>query len=384
MAAIDKIHDFIPRKYFVENVRDASGKITSSALKQNRIGQIKIALVRETTNPLIIRSTDPEATITILTVDNRELVEIPPRKLKSREKLLGLMICREFNVVDPDVRYNVLSGADKLNNPNSVLFGDTSTMAGDTAGLVSRAVYDWAYSLRDVKEITDKLQHNALSEAGTMIDETTGQMRQSLYQTDYVLPDTFFPHFITVDNITPELFVHLLSCVLNQKRYGAQTTTNANNMNNHLVAIGFADFEKPINSYLISKAWNEDPQNGAPTLTTVTNFVTKQMKAHYGEHGTVRNLVELAKWLNDLWAEEKKTALSEIYQSAKSSVTEYLKEIKMIGKDNEGIVKDAIAALKNSNAEVNKETVWKKVCEIKGDDKQKNAFQKIIKKQLGG
>lgn len=384
MAAIDKIYEFIPRKYFVEDVKDASGRITSSALKQNRIGQIKIALVRETINPLIIRSTDPEATITILTVDNRELVEIPPRKLKSREKLLGLMICREFNVVDPDVRYNVLSGADKLNNPNSVLFGDTSTTAGDTAGLVSRAVYDWAYSLRDVKDITDKLQHNALSEAGTMIDETTGQMRQSLYQTDYVLPNTFFPHFITVDNITPELFVHLLSCVLNQKRYGAQTTTNANNMNNHLVAIGFADFEKPVNSYLISKAWNEKHQNGIPTLTTVTSLVKDQMQTQYGESGTVKNLDELAKWLNDLWKEETKTALSEIYQSAKSSVNEYLKEIKMIGKDNEGIVNEAIAALKSADGKVEEKTVWEKVCELKGDTKQKKAFQKIIREQLGG
>jgi CRISPR-associated protein Csc2 len=383
MAAIDKIYEFIPKKYFVEDMRDGSGKIISPALKQNRIGQIKIALVRETTNPLIIRSTDPEATITILTVDNRELVEIPPRKLKSREKLLGLMICREFGVVDPEVRYNVLSGADKLNNPNSVLFGDTSTTAGDTAGLVSRSIYDWAYSLRDVKDITDKLQHNALSEAGTMIDETTGQMRQSLYQTDYVLPGTFFPHFITVDNIKPELFVHLLSCVLNQKRYGAQTTTNANNMNNHIVAIGFADFEKPINSYLISKAWNENDKNDTPTLAMVTEFVQEQMKAQYGENGMLKNVDKMVSWLNALWAEKNKTTLSEIYQAAQKSVNAYLKEIKMIGEDKAVIVKEAITALKNSHADVTVETVWEKVCEIKGDKKQKRAFEEIIKKQLG-
>ncbi len=333
MTTASKLFEFIPERYFVKS------------LKENRIGQIKLAFVRETINPLIIRSTEPEATISIITIDQRELVEIPPRKLKSREKLLGLMICREFGVVDEKVRYNVFDGAEYLNNPNSVLFGDTSTKSGDTAGLVSRAIYDWAYSLRDVKDITDKLQHNALSEAGTMIDETTGEMRQSLYATEYVLPNTFFPHFITVDNITPELFVHLLSCVLNQQRYGAQTTTNANNITNHLVAVGLSDFEKPINSYTISKAWNNsESKKEIPTLESIRTFVQKQMEAHYGANRlgapNRKDVSELVKWVTDLWGnyesaredKEKRIAdpLFQIYETAKSSVDAYLKEIKMV------------------------------------------------------
>ena len=185
MSAIEKLFEFIPNQYFVKK------KDGIYDLRENTIGQIKIALVREITNPIIIRSTDSEATITMNAVDGRELVEIPPRKLKSKEKLLGLMICREFNAVNEKVRYNSFEGAEYLNNPNSIVYGDTSTKSGDTAGLVSRAIYDWAYSLRDVKDITDKLQHNALSEAGTMIDETTGEMRQSLFTTEYVLPNTF-------------------------------------------------------------------------------------------------------------------------------------------------------------------------------------------------
>ena len=319
MGAIDKLYEFIDKKWFV------------SDLKENRIGHIKIALIREVINPLIIRSTDMEATITLVTADGRELVEIPPRKLKSREKLLGLMLCREFGVVNEDVRYNVFEGAEMLNNPNSALFGDTSTKSGDTAGLTSRAIYDWAYSLRDVKDITEKLQHNALSEAGTMIDEATGEMRQSLYSTEYILPGAFFPHFITVDNITPELFIHLLSCVLNQHRYGAQTTTNANNMINHLVAIGFADFEKPINSYTISKGWNERPEKDtAPTLETVKSFICSEMKKNYTDEGLIKNLDELVKWLDGRWKEKDKPSLKEIYTSAKTSVDGYLKNIKMV------------------------------------------------------
>lgn len=343
MAVIDKLYEFIDKKWFV------------SDLKENTIGHIKLALVREVVNPLIIRSTDMEATITLVTADGRELVEIPPRKLKSREKLLGLMLCREFEVVNKDVRYNVFDGAEMLNNPNSALFGDTSTKSGDTAGLTSRAIYDWAYSLRDVKDITDKLQHNALSEAGTMIDEATGEMRQSLYSTEYILPGTFFPHFITVDNISPELFIYLLSCVLNQQRYGAQTTTNANNMINHLVAIGFTDFEKPINSYTVSKAWNGDTKNDAPTLDSVKRFVEEQMRTHYTEEGLVKKLDELVKWFDGLWKEKDKTLLKEIYTLAQKGVDEYLKNIKMVkesagGKKPKGAKKD-----KEPKAEVGNE-----------------------------
>lgn len=318
MAAIKELYKLIDEKWFV------------SDLKENHIGHIKLALVREVVNPLIIRSTDMEATITLVTADGREIIEIPPRKLKSREKLLGLMLCREFGVVNENVRYNVFEGAEMLNNPNSALFGDTSTKAGDTAGLTSRAIYDWAYSLRDVKDITEKLQHNALSEAGTMIEEAgekAGELRQSLYSTEYILPGTLFPHFITVDNITPELFIHLLSCVLNQHRYGAQTTTNANNMVNHLVDIGFADFEKPINSYTVSKAWDKSKIHD---MQMVTDFIKKEMKTHYTESGLVEKLDELVKWLDGLWKEKDKPSLKEIYTSAKTSVDGYLKNIKMV------------------------------------------------------
>ncbi len=346
MPAIDKLFDFISREHFVDK------KNGLHDLRENTIGHIKLALVRETTNPIIIRSTDSEATITMISIDGRELVEIPPRKLKSREKLLGLMICREFGVLGKldaqgkrvdgeDVRYNSFEGAEYLNNPNSVVFGDTSTKAGDTAGLVSRAIYDWAYSLRDVKDITDKLQHNALSEAGTMIDEKTGEMRQSLYSTEYVLPNTFFPHFITVDNISPELFVHLLSCVLNQHRYGAQTTTNANNMTNHVVAIGVAPFEKPITSYTVSQAWHGAKGSETPTSSTVKEFTKTQMQMHYENSGLIndRNVEGLLIWIKELWDEKDKTRLQEIYEQAARDSDAYLKAIKMIKEESAGKAK---------------------------------------------
>lgn len=317
MNTIKKLYEFIPEQYFVQHLRD------------NKIGTIKLAFVREVINPLIIRSADAEATITMVAPDKTELVEIPPRKLKSKEKLLGLKICRKFNVVHPSVRYNSLEGAEMLNNPNSILFGDTSTKAGDTAGVVSRAIYDWAYSLRDHKDITDKLQHNALSESGTMVDEKTGKMRQSLFQTEYVLPATYFPHFITLDNTTPELLFHLLSSVLHQHNYGAQTTTNANNVVNHLVAIGYSNFEKPINSYTLSETWRKEKKE-TPSLESVTTFIVKQMDHYYGDNLN-KNTVSLKTWLTDIWEkDENSVALQEIYQQASKDATIYLESLKMI------------------------------------------------------
>jgi CRISPR-associated protein Csc2 len=350
MSDIKELFNYIPKTYFVTNLKD------------NRIGHIKLALVRETINPLVIRSTDAEATVTLVTDDGRELVEIPPRKLKSREKLLGLMMCRKFGVVHESVRYNSIEGAEYLNNPNSVLFGDTSTKTGDTAGLVSRAIYDWAYSLRDVKDVTDKLQHNALSEAGTMIDENTGKTKQTLFQTEYILPGTLFPHFITVDNVTPELLLHLLFAVMNCKRYGAQTTTNANNMENHLVAIGFGPFEKPINSYLISKQWREAQKDQMPTLAGVTHFVVEKMKEQYSENLIANNpsdqLAKFCGFVSDFWKSENRQALEGVYKTAAQNVDSYLRDIKLVGEDKDlKALKEALEALKRERKGVTVDAV---------------------------
>lgn len=397
MTISEQLYEFVPERFFVKSLKD------------NRIGHIKLAFVRETLNPLIIRSTDAEATVTLVTVDGRELVEIPPRKLKSREKLLGLMICREFGVVDDRVRYNSILQKNHLNNPNSILFGDSVTQSNDAAALPSRAIYDWAYSLRDVKDITDKLQHNAASEDGTILKDRDFNPTQSdgakvasqaLHQTEYVLPNTFFPHFITVDNITPELFIHLLSSVLNQHRYGAQTTTTANNMTNHLVAIGFTDFEKPINSYTISKAWNAGKNSEPPTLESVTKFVQDQMAAQYknslvagDSRKTVTEFVEL---VEDLWADydtarnggNESAALSQIYNTAKTTVDSYLKEIKMVSEtasdDKAQKVQQAIEVLKSEGKEINADSVLTKVFEgaRKPTGKKKKEYEEAIGGQL--
>jgi CRISPR-associated protein Csc2 len=306
---MEKLLKLIPKEYFVEN------------LKTNTLGVIKIALLREVVNPMIIRSNFPDETITFKASNEKDLIEIPARKLKSKEKLMGLKICREFNVIDKDLRYNVIKKSEHLANPNSILFGDSVTESNDAVGLTSRVIYDWAYSLRDVNELTDTFQHNALSESGTMHDDENGGLRQSLFQVQYVMPKTLFPHFLTVQNVTPELYIHLLSSVLFENRYGAQSTTLGNNMINHIVGIGFAKFEAPVNSFTIANNWNGAEVN----KETVTNAINAAMKAFYKDNFIAGS--EIEKLINELWEGNE---LKACYEKAQKDCVTLLKETKVM------------------------------------------------------
>jgi CRISPR-associated protein Csc2 len=319
---MENIFKIIPEQYFVTD------------LKQNRLGSIKLAVLREVTGNLIIRSNYPDETITFKLSDGKELekdlVEIPARKLKSREKLLGLKTCREFGVVDESLRYNVIKKSEYLANPNSILFGDSVTEQNDAVGLSSRVIYDWAYSIRDVSEITATLQHNALSEGGTMWNEEEGGLRQSLFQVQYVKPNTFFPHFITVENVTPELFIHLLICVMYETRYGAQSTTlSSNNMKNHILGVGFSRFEQPVNSFLIAKNWAKEE---VVNFETVTSAINKAMTTAYGEKN-YKNGSELTQIISELWDNDT-AQLKALYQKSQKACEQFLKDIKVISSPN--------------------------------------------------
>ena len=300
----------IPQEYFVDD------------LKQNTLGTIKIAVLCEVIGNAIIRSNYPDETITFKLSEKKDVVEVPARKMKSREKLLGLKICRQFDVVDKDLRYNVIKKSNQLANPNSILFGDSVTESGDSVAITSRVIYDWAYSLRDVSEVTGTLQHNALSEGGTMWNEEEGKLRQSLFQVQYVKPGTYLPHFLVVENVTPELLVHLLTCVMRQSRYFAQSTTNSpSNIKNHILGIGFSKFEQPINSYTISSGWNDEEV----TLQSVTDKINNVMVDAYGEN--YKRGKYITDFINNLWNDE--AALKASYKKAQADCSQFLKDIKI-------------------------------------------------------
>lgn len=300
----------IPQDYFVDD------------LKQNTLGTIKIAVLREVIGNAIIRSNYPDETITFKLSEKRDVVEVPARKMKSREKLLGLKICREFDVVDKNLRYNVIKKSEQLANPNSILFGDSVTESGDSVAITSRVIYDWAYSIRDISELTGTLQHNALSEGGTMWNEEEGKLRQSLFQVQYVKPGTFLPHFLVVENVTPELFVHLMTTIMRQSRYFAQSTTNSpSNIKNHILGVGFSKFEQPINSYTITNDWKDE----AVTLQSVTDKINNTMVDAYGEN--YKRGKYITDFINNLWKDENAVKVS--YEKAQADCTQFLKDIKI-------------------------------------------------------
>lgn len=309
---MNELFEIIPEGFFTKDLR------------KNGLGSIKLAILREVTGNLIIRNNYPDETTTFRISDEKDVVEIAARKFKSKEKLLGLKICRDQSAVDTEVRYNVIAKPEQLANPNSVLFGDSVTVQNDAAALPSRVIYDWAYSIRDVSEITGTLQHNALDENGTMYDENKGELRQSLFSIQYVKPGTLFPHFITFENVTPELFLHAVACILFEKRYGAQSTTlSPTNLNNHILGIGFAKFEQPVNSYLIAKNWNNDQ---AVSFENVVDTINDHMKAAYRDNYVAGSpLVEL---IDSLWADEQK--LKAMYAKSQEECVKFLKAIKII------------------------------------------------------
>jgi CRISPR-associated protein Csc2 len=201
------------------------------------------------------------------------------------------------------------------------------TESNDAVGITSRAIYDWAYSIRDVSDITGTLQHNALSEGGTMWNEEEGKLRQSLFQVQYIKPGTLFPHFITVENITPELFLHLLACVLFENRYGAQSTTLSSNIKNHILGFGLAKFEQPINSYSISAQWG-DTNTKDVTFESVKSEINTSMETAY-EKDNYKKADAVVTLINELWKEANQKQLEDIYKKAKSDCEQFLIDIKV-------------------------------------------------------
>jgi len=342
-----ELYDVIPKEYFQEEF----GKRTPN--------YIKLLLIRETTGYLIIRSTEPDEVIST-EVGDKEVVVIPSRKLKAREKLTGLLLCRKFGVVHPNVEYNFIKQRIQLANPNSLVFGDSVTEEREAIGLPARVLYEWSYSLRPKNEIIDELTHNALSEEGTMWDKEGGKPRESLYEVQYVKPGVYFPQFITFPDITPEGFLHVLISIMKTTRYGAQSNVMDANIRNHIVAIALDQFEPAISSYVLSKEWGKDKvtlddikQYAVKKLEECSKVVIIDQKENSSENNektnkkeseddnniedrnkieVKNNLQDLLDLINELLNDESK--LKEVYKKLLNDSIAYLIECKII-KEND-------------------------------------------------
>lgn len=314
----ESLYQTIPREFFQERF----GKRTPNV--------IKVLLVRETVGYLINRSTEPDEVVST-EVGDREVVVIPSRKLKSREKLTGLLLCRKLGVVDPAVEYNMIKERVQLANPNSLTFGDSITEeGGEAVGLPARVIYEWSYSLRDKAEITEELTHNALSEEGTMWDKERGEHRETLFDVQYVKPEAFFPQFVTFPDVTPEAFAHVMLSILKTTRYGAQSNVMDANVRNHVVAVALDQFEPPISSYLLTKEWG----GGEVSLETVVDYCVGKLKGCSQRVLEGEQVEKLTETLLNLLKEEEK--LKQLYLRLLDDSIRYLVECKVVKEGNIG------------------------------------------------
>ncbi len=305
------VYSIIPEEYFQNRYTKRTPNV------------IKIATLRTTTGYFINRSTEPDEVISTR-IDNKDVVVIPSRKLKSKEKLTGLVLCRKFKVVHPEVEYNFIKKKEHLANPNSLVFGDSVTQTNEAVALPSRVIYEWAYSIDDKDEITEEFTHNALSEEGTMWDKEKGEQRQSLFEIQYVKPGVVFPQFITIPDITPEGFLHFLISHLKTTRYGAQSNVMDANMKNEIIAIALDTFEPAVSSYLISKEYNGKDD--------IKEFVIKKLEENSSKV-LVDEVKELLELINKYLKDEEK--LKEIYLKHLNDCICYCLECKIIKNENE-------------------------------------------------
>lgn len=287
----EKMYELLGRDSFA-----AEGDDLIPTLARDDAKRIVIFVSRQTVAPFINRSETPDETVTLTLPDGNEIIEVPARKFKAKEKLLGIRLCKVYKAINPAYEYNDISKPELLRNPVSVLFGDTVVEGGrgNQAMFPSRVLYSSSYSIRDKVTLTRKLTHNALSELGTMWNRNESKFRQSLFNTEYVVPGTVFPSFLTLKDPTPEM-LYLLLRALKETSYGAQTSITGPNLSNSVLAILATRVEPPISSFTVAEAirteLHKKEKDGVDTTTAsdissmVASYVVTQFDAYATKFG---------------------------------------------------------------------------------------------------
>jgi len=247
----ETVERIIPREHFITQDLEVNGE-KRPPLAQRDTRRIILYLKRTTIGPFVNRQ-DNEGDTIRARINGIDHIRVPARKWKSIEKLRGLQLCREHGVVSPNYLYNEVNDSDLLANPVSVVFGDSAAAAGDTAGIPSLAIYEQGLSVQAVNEATERIQHNALSEAGTMMnigEERKGEFRQSLFDMLYVREGTVFLQSITLEAPTLESLAFLLM-TLDATRYGAGKQVLGNNIRNEVLGLLATRNEPPVTPYTV-------------------------------------------------------------------------------------------------------------------------------------
>ncbi len=295
---VDKLNEIMDEEIFLDPEQ--------KSLTDNPAKHIKLGIVSTTENVLINRNNSPTGT-TSHVLEDEPRVMVPAQKWKGVEQSNMVKIARELDLMPDSYQQNAIKGNEGLLNPVSVIFGDTVTAGDDSGQIRGRVNYDWSYSYEPLAMVTKRIQHNTLSEDGTILkdeNDPTTPASSALHKTQYVIPGTQFIRFNSLENTTPELFLFYISGLISTHSYGARKKIVGDNIQNEIVAISWGQTERAISSYsVLRELWQEEEDN-----KDLREKVINSMEEAYGKDQTikgedVRKIVELC---DDLLVDEKK------------------------------------------------------------------------------
>ena len=228
-------------------------------LRKNYGSFLKLGIVSTTMGYFINRNNEAtEITSEEFFGENR--VVVPASKWRGAERSFILSVLRKGGQIPEEYSRNMVRKKEHLQNPASMLWGDSSTGKSDeAAGISSRSFYDWAYSYNPVADISLNLQHNSLGEDGSILKDEGKVSSSALHNVNYIRPGVQFVRYVTLENASPEMLIMQLMALIGTTRYGARTSVLGDNMKNEVVAIAGSKGERPVSSYSsMVKAWNSD------------------------------------------------------------------------------------------------------------------------------
>lgn len=228
-------------------------------LRKNYGSFLKIGIVSTTMGYFINRNNEAtEITSEEFFGENR--VVVPASKWRGAERSFILSVLRKGGQIPTDYSRNMVRKKEHLQNPASMLWGDSSTgKSEEAAGISSRSFYDWAYSYEPVADISLNLQHNSLGEDGSILKDAGKVSSSALHNVNYIRPGVQFVRYVTLENVSPEMLIMQLMALIGTTRYGARTSVLGDNMKNEVVAIAGSKGERPVSSYSsMINAWGSD------------------------------------------------------------------------------------------------------------------------------
>jgi CRISPR-associated protein Csc2 len=133
------------------------------------------------------------------------------------------------------------SGAIYPNSVDGYVYGYA---VGQSGAQKSRVITEDAFSVLSTSQITDVRTSNALYETGTMRNsrDETATASTSLFESEYVRPETHFLDIETLKDVTPDELFYVLGNILRSSRYGA-VSSRIGKIKNTLAQVIFSDTE---------------------------------------------------------------------------------------------------------------------------------------------